>query len=233
MRVLDVATGTGEPALSTVPLVGPQGHVTATDVTLGMVAFAGAKAKGDGLPNILFQVADAAELPFDDAQFDAITCRMGVMFFPRGRALTELRRVLRSGGRIGFTAWGPYERNPWLTAIREPVQRRLRQQPQAGSGPDLFRYATPGTLSADLQIAGFRHIDEQVLQLTWSFRGTPQQFWMFQSDLGGALSRPGWDTLSAEEQNAAEAEVVSLLEPFRVDQRLDIPVELTLATAAR
>src|SRR3981081_2218895 len=80
MHVLDVATGTGEPALSIVPLLGPQGHVTATDFMPAMVAYAEAKAKREGLPNISFKVADAADLPFPDAQFDVITCRMGVMF---------------------------------------------------------------------------------------------------------------------------------------------------------
>lgn len=233
MQVLDVATGTGEPALSIVPLVGPQGHVTATDVNAGMVSFAEAKARREGLPNLSFQVADAADLPFPDARFDAVACRMGVMFFPRDRALAELRRMLRPGGRIGFTVWGPYEQNPWITSIREPVLRRLRQRPQTAGGPDPFRYATPGTLAADLRGAGFHDVQEEVLHLTWSFPGSPREFWTCQSDLGGAWSRPGWDTLSADEQAAAEAEVFSLLEPYRVGQRLDIPVELNLATATR
>lgn len=233
MQVLDVATGTGEPALSIVPLLGPQGYVTATDLMPAMVAYAEAKAKREGLPNISFKVADAADLPFPDAQFDAITCRMGVMFFQRDRALAELRRVLKQGGRVGFTVWGPYERNPWLTSIREPVARRLRVQPAAAGGLDPFRYATPGALSADLQNAGFRDVHEEVLHLTWSFAGTPDQFWAFQSDIGGAASRPGWDTLTSDEQAAAEREVFGLLEPYRVGQRLDIAVELNLATATR
>ena len=58
---------------------------------------------------------------------------------------------------------------------------------------------------------------------TWAFAGTPEQFWAFQSDLGGAWSRPGWDALSTDEQAAAEAEVFSLLEAYQVGQRLDIP----------
>ena len=115
MQVLDIATGTGEPALSMVPLVGPAGHVTATDVVPAMVAFAEAKARRENLPNISFQVADAGNLPFPDARFDAITCRNGVMFFGEG-ALEELRRVLRPGGRAAFSMFGPYERTPWLTS---------------------------------------------------------------------------------------------------------------------
>jgi len=236
LQVLDVATGTGSPALEIVPLLGPQGHVTATDVNPGMVAFAEAKAKRAGLPNVSFRVADAADLPFGDAQFDAITCSMGVMFFARDRALAELRRVLRSGGRIGFTLWGPYAHNPWLTSIRQPVVRRLRERPDTAvfaMYESFFQLAKPGTLATELRTAGFREVHEEVLHLTWSFAGSPQEFWAFQSDIGGAASRPGWDTLTADEQAAVEAEVFSLLEPYRVGQRLDIPVELNLATARR
>ncbi len=233
MQVLDLATGTGEPALSTVALVGPQGHVTATDVNPGMVAFAEAKARQHGLPNISFQVADAAALPFSDAYFDAITSRMGVMFFPRDRALAEIRRVLKPGGRVGFTVWGSYENNPWITAIREPVVCRLPERPQAAAGPDPFRYAEPGSLSADLKQAQFRDVHEQILQLTWSFKGTAREFWAFQSDLGGAWSRPGWERFTAGEQAAIESEVLALLRPYEVGERLDIPVELNLAVASR
>jgi len=179
MRVLDVACRTGEPALSIAPLLGPHGHVTATDVSAAMVTFAEARARREGLPNMSFQVADAADLHFDDAQFDVVTSRMGVMFFARDRALAELRRVLKPGGRVGFTAWGAYEHNPWLSAVRDPVVRRLRARPDSASGPDIFRYAVPGTLSADLRNSGFRGVREELLHLTWSFAGTPQQFWDF------------------------------------------------------
>lgn len=97
MQVLDVASGTGEPALRIVALLGPHGHVTATDPVAPMLATAEAKAQREGLTNITFQVADAGALPFSDARFDAITCRMGVMFFPHQRALGA--SALPSGGR--------------------------------------------------------------------------------------------------------------------------------------
>jgi SAM-dependent methyltransferase len=178
-------------------------------------------------------VANAAELPFADGQFDAITCRMGVMFFPRERGLAELRRVLRPGGRIGFTVWGEYDHNPWITCIQGPVLRRVQRPPETTGGPDPFRYARPGSLAEDLRRAGFLNVDEQVARLTWSFTGTPRQFWVFQSDLGGAWSRPGWDTLSPDEQQAAEAEAIRLLEPYRDGERLNIPVELNVAAGRR
>ena len=233
MQVLDVATGTGEPALTIVPLVGPQGHVTATDVVPAMVAFAEAKAKRRGLPNISFRVADAADLPFDDSQFDAVTSRMGVMFFPRERALAEILRVLRAGGRAAFTAWGRYDVNPWLTSVREPVVRRLRVPPSSSGGPDVFRYAVAGTLAAEMERAGFRDVEERPLRGRWSFAGTPKDFWTFQSEIGGAMTRPGWDSLTEAEQASAEAESLQLLEPFRDGDKVAIPIDLILASGSR
>ena len=126
MQVLDVASGAGEPALRIAALVGPRGRVTASDVNPAMLAAVEEKARREGVANIAFRQADAADLPFADASFDAITCRMGIMFFARGTAAAELRRVLRPGGRAGFVVGGPYEQSPWLTAIRSPPNSKPR-----------------------------------------------------------------------------------------------------------
>jgi ubiquinone/menaquinone biosynthesis C-methylase UbiE len=230
MQVLDVASGTGEPALRVAELVGPDGHVTATDPQAAMLSTAEAKAQRAGLTNISFKVADAAALPFADAAFDAVTCRMGVMFFPHQQALAELRRVLKPGGRIGFTVWGPYDRNVWLTSLRAAVLRFSRVQ-AGGNGPDPCHYGAPGALAADLRQAGFRDVREEARRLIWSFPGTPEQFWEFQSALGGAYSRPSWDTLTAEQQAQAKAEAMQAVRPYQHGDLLDIPVELNLATA--
>jgi ubiquinone/menaquinone biosynthesis C-methylase UbiE len=232
MNVLDVACGAGEPALRIATLVGSLGRVTASDVNPAMLAAVEEKARREGVTNITLQAADAADLPFDDASFDAITCRMGIMFFARGTAAAELRRVLRPGGRAGFVVWGPYEQSPWLTAIREPVLERSRVEPGANA-PDPCRYAEPGTLTAELDAAGFRDVREQARRLVWSFAGTPEQFWYCQSEIGGGYSLPGWDTLSAAQQEDAKRESVRLLRPYARDGYLDIPVAVNVVTALR
>jgi ubiquinone/menaquinone biosynthesis C-methylase UbiE len=107
MQVLDLASGTGEPAISLASRLGEQGHVTATDISVGLLEIAAKRGKKRGLKNFTTQVADAHKLPFTDNSFDLATSRFGVMFFddPIG-ALQELRRVLRPGARVCFLAWG-------------------------------------------------------------------------------------------------------------------------------
>src|SRR5439155_5325472 len=108
LDVLDLASGTGEPALTLAPLVLPGGTVTATDLLPEILAVAEEQAAQQGRANLRCGVADAGDLPFADASFDRVTCRFGVMFFPDvPRALREVCRVLRPGGRAAFTAWGP------------------------------------------------------------------------------------------------------------------------------
>jgi len=98
MQVLDLASGTGEPAISLAARVGPQGHVTALDLSADLLEIAEKRARARGLDNFTARQADAHSLPFPENSFDLATSRFGVMFFrdPEG-ALRELRRVLRPG----------------------------------------------------------------------------------------------------------------------------------------
>src|SRR5579864_52404 len=79
MRVLDLASGVGDPALSLAAAVGPTGHVVATDLGPGMISLAEDLARTKGLKNIEFSEANAESLPFPDESFDVVTCRFGVM----------------------------------------------------------------------------------------------------------------------------------------------------------
>src|ERR1700731_2945978 len=82
MRVLDLASGTGEPGISLAMRVGAQGRVTALDLSADLLEIAKGRAQERGLKNFVTQQGDAQALPFDDNSFDLATCRFGVMFFP-------------------------------------------------------------------------------------------------------------------------------------------------------
>ncbi|MHB8645155.1 MAG: class I SAM-dependent methyltransferase [Thermomicrobiales bacterium] len=179
MRVLDLASGTGEPALSLAPRVGPEGIVTASDVIPEMVAIAAENAARQGIANMRFAEADAGALPFADGAFDRVTCRFGVMYFPDvPRALAEARRVLRPGGRAVFAVWGPLEQIDYLTSTLSVL---LRYQPSPLPAPDPdaphpLKFARAGTLSAALQAAGFTDVREETRIVPLPWPGTPEEF---------------------------------------------------------
>ena len=102
--VLDVAAGNGNAALA----AARRGcDVTATDYVESLLERARRRADADGLP-LTTQVADAEDLPFEDASFDVVLSTVGVMFTPNPeRAAAELLRVVRPGGRIGLVNWTP------------------------------------------------------------------------------------------------------------------------------
>src|SRR5574340_1227635 len=126
MEVLDVASGTGAPALQLARQVGPKGRVTASDFAREPLAIAAQRAEERGLVNVVFERADVQDLPFPDQSFELVTCRFGVMFFPDlARALREMRRVLRPGGRVALLAWGPMEQ-PYFTCTIGGALKHLR-----------------------------------------------------------------------------------------------------------
>ena len=100
-QALDVATGAGHTALTFAPHVAT---VTATDLTEAMLAKTAELAAKRGLHNVETKLADAESLPFDDATFDLVTCRLAFHHFPNPhQAIAEFTRVLKPGGLLGFT----------------------------------------------------------------------------------------------------------------------------------
>ena len=148
MRVLDLASGTGEPAISLASRVSESGHVTALDLSADLLEIATQRARARGLKNFTTQQADAHSLPFPEGTFDLATSRFGVMFFGDPVfALGELRRVLRPGARACFLAWGSFEQPYWQSTMGV-VHRHVGGPVLSPDGPNPFRYARSGSLSA-------------------------------------------------------------------------------------
>jgi len=152
--VLDIATGTGEPGLSIAAAL-PRGRVVATDLAEDMLAIAKGRAAGRSLSNYETLVADVSALPFPDATFDAVSCRMGFMFFPdMAIAAREVVRVLKPGGRFATSVWDLADRNRWITVLMGVIQRNIALPPPPPDGPGMFRCAAPGMIAGLLREAG-------------------------------------------------------------------------------
>src|ERR1051326_4533037 len=118
MKVLDLASGTGEPAISLALSVGEQGHVTALDLSPDRLLIAEKRAQARSLTNFTTRQGDAHSLPFADNSFDLATSRFGVMFFRDPEAaFRDLRRVLRPAALACFLAWGSFDQPYWQSMM--------------------------------------------------------------------------------------------------------------------
>jgi ubiquinone/menaquinone biosynthesis C-methylase UbiE len=134
-RVLDVCCGSGASALPAADAVGPRGSVTGVDLAESLLELARTKAKQRGLTNVQFESGDMMELRFETSSFDAVVCVFGIFFVPdMEAALRELTRVVRSGGTLAVTTWGPRLFEPANAAFWSTV-RNVR--------PDLYKGFNP------------------------------------------------------------------------------------------
>lgn len=104
-RVLDLCTGTGAVALRAQRAAGPRGLIVGVDFSEGMIRKAEEKVRAKGHDGIALTVGDAGLLPFASASFDVVTCSHAMYELTpaaRDRALGEIRRVLRPGGRFAM-----------------------------------------------------------------------------------------------------------------------------------
>ncbi len=159
--ILDVASGTGEPGLTIATML-HGGKVVITDLAEEMLKVAGEKAKNRGIKNIETCVCDVSALPFDDETFDAISCRLGFMFFPEmNLAVKEMARVLKPGGKLAITVWNVAEKNFWVTAIGGTINKNMQIPPPPIGAPGMFRCAKPGLVQDMFRDAGLKNTFEK------------------------------------------------------------------------
>lgn len=179
MRVLDIACGTGEPAISLAALLAGNGEVVGVDISPEPLKIADERATQRGLSNATFQQADALALPFPDNSFDCITSRLGIMFFADlPRALSEMRRVLKPAARAILLVWGPFDQ-PYFRTTIGTVLRMLPNAVMPESGTKMFALGNKGVLSQALLQAGFSQVKEDLVTVPWTWVGTPEEIWEY------------------------------------------------------
>ncbi|HZR99102.1 MAG TPA: class I SAM-dependent methyltransferase [Chloroflexota bacterium] len=233
LRVLDLASGTGEPSLTLAERVGPDGHVTATDLVPEMLAAAEEGARERGLTNITFQQADAEALPFADQTFDVVTCRFGVMFFPNvGQALREVYRVLKPGGRVVLLAQGPLDQNPFFAMAHAAAAKYAPAPPPEPDAPHGLRFADARKLGAALRDAGFREVEADYRAVRWIVPGPPEQVWE-NHRRNNSQFRKLAATLTPEQAEQVHQDVLAASAPYFDGQQVDFPAVVVLATGVR
>jgi SAM-dependent methyltransferase len=231
MHVLDLASGSGEPALSVAAAVGPQGRVTATDLLREMLQIAEENASARNIKNIDFRAADAEQLPLPAKIFDRVTCRFGIMFIPNiQKALSEMRRVLKPGGRVSFVTWGPMEENPLFSTMIKPFLKYVDVPPPPPDSPHVFRFADENKLDHLLCLAGFHDIRVAKHKINWPWPGTPEEAWQGTSELAAPFKR----IINATPPDKRELAIREAIEGFRRffdGHSVNLPATIVAATA--
>jgi enediyne biosynthesis protein CalE5 len=172
-RVLDIATGIGEPAVTAARKVMPNGKVVAIDISPQMLAIAKTRANSLGLDEIIeFKESDGEKIDFLDstAKFNAVLSRFGLMFFPNlSSTLVKIRHQLTTNGRLSAAVWSTPSKVPLIDLAFSIVREKINFPAPPPGTPGPFVLADIETLKKLFNRAGFTDIRVETVQITFAF----------------------------------------------------------------
>lgn len=212
-RVLDVAAGNGNATLAAARRFT---LVTSTDYVPELLEKGQARAKAERLP-VIFEVADAENLPYEDASYDVVMSVFGSMFTPdHQRCADEMLRVVKGGGRIGVVSWTP----DGFVGQMFKLVGSFAPPPANVKSPVLW-----GTEPHIVELFGKEADDIKTVRRTFNFRYESAQHMLdvFRNYYGPVLR--AFASLDAKSQQALEAALIALMHRFNVsgDQSLVVP----------
>lgn len=206
-RVLDVAAGAGDQTFDLAERVGPSGAVVATDLSPAIVARAHDRARRGGFRHVQCRVADGEDLQVDAGSFDAVVCRLGLMFFPEPlQGLREMHRALRPGGGVCTIVFSGPERNPCLTILMGTALRHAGLPARDPGAPgSLLSLGRPGRIDALFQEAGFRDVATTAMEAVFRMpsvddyldfvRSSASPILQILAGLGEVAAEAAWDDI--------------------------------------
>ena len=231
-RVLDLAAGAGGQTIAAARRVGSSGSVLATDISPAILAYAADAARAAGFSNVEVREMDGEELDLEDGSFDAVISRVGLIYFPdRQRALREIRRVLRPGGRLSAIVYSTAERNQFFS-VPIAIIRRIAGLPAPAPGlPGPFSLGGPGVLEAAYADAGFDDVDVRRLDAPLRFPSAAECV-RFERESFGALHAM-LAGVTPDERDQAWREIEAELGQFESSEGFEGPCELLIGSARR
>jgi ubiquinone/menaquinone biosynthesis C-methylase UbiE len=174
-RVLDVGCGSGASALPAAERVGPAGHVIGIDLAEGLLRMARQKARTRKLRNIEFRIGDMTALDFEGGSFDAVVCVFAIFFVPNmERQVAELWRMVRPGGQLAITTWGPRFLEPGSTLWWKSIARERPDLDRSFNPWD--RISDPSSLRRLLEESGVTGA-QIVAEDGWQELQRPEDWW--------------------------------------------------------
>ncbi|HEX6459448.1 MAG TPA: class I SAM-dependent methyltransferase [Thermoleophilaceae bacterium] len=229
-RVLELACGPGGVGLAAARRIAGHGHVVLSDAAPRMVAVAESRAAALGIHNVSFKQLDLEQIDEPDDSYDVVLCREGLMLVPDpDGAATEIRRVLRPGGRLALAVWGPRERNPWLGIVLDSVSEQLGVQVPPPGVPGPFSLEDAVRLESILAGAGLH--DVRVTEHEVPYRAaSSEEWWVRTVALAGPLATM-LGSLPASAADAVRDRARGEIAAYETGGRLEIPGVSLVASA--
>ncbi len=232
LRVLDLGSGTGYPALLAAQTVGASGSVIGIDLAEQMLDAARRKMSSLKLSNMTFEAGDVTTLPFEAESFDAVTTRFCLMFLPAiPKAVAEIARVLKPDTWIAAAVWSAPERNPYLKIPIDVIKQVIELPPPDPSAPGIFRLAKPGDLAGMLQHAGFADISEQEFLGDVRFSSADEYFSSLM-DIAAPIQNL-WTKLASPQQEKARQRITETAGQYRKGSDIALPIAVRMVTGRK
>jgi enediyne biosynthesis protein CalE5 len=232
LRVLDLGSGTGYPALLGAQTIGPSGSVIGLDLAEQMLAVARRKATALGLGNVTFRTGDVTTLPFDANSFDAVTSRFCLMFLPEiPKAAAEIARVLKPGSWVSAAVWSAREKNPSIGLSMEAIKKVVELPPLDPTAPGIFRLATPGDLLGLLQQAGLIDVIDQEFLAEWSY-ASADEYYTSLLEIAAPIQNL-MTTLSPPQVQEVRRLITQAATPYQRGNRVTFPIAVRVVAARK
>ncbi|HZT42190.1 MAG TPA: class I SAM-dependent methyltransferase [Chthonomonadaceae bacterium] len=224
-RVLDVAAGAGDQTMMIAERVGPTGYVLATDISANILEYAAQDARDAGLTNVETRVMDGENLELESESFDAVISRVGLIYFPnRQKALSEMNRVLKPGGRVGAIVYSTAENNRFFSIPISIIRRRANLPPPLPEQPGPFSLGSLDILGEAFYRAGFTDVQTRKVFAPLRMESAKECV-RFERESFGALQQM-LSGLHDAEKEAAWEEIERELQKFEVADGFETPAEL-------
>jgi ubiquinone/menaquinone biosynthesis C-methylase UbiE len=232
MRVLDLGSGTGYPALLGAQTVGPSGSMTGLDLAEQMLAVARRKATALNLANTTFRTGDVSALPFEAHSFDAVTSRFCLMFLPEvQKAAAEIVRVLKPGGWVAAAVWSSPDKNPSIGLSMEAIKKVVELPQPDPTAPGIFRLAKPGDLAGMLQQAGLVDVTDQEFLAEWSY-ASAEEYYTSLMEIAAPVQNLMAKLLDAQKQEVKRL-ILQAATQYQRGNRITFPIAVRMVAARK
>jgi SAM-dependent methyltransferase len=231
-RVLDVAAGAGGQSIAAARRVGATGHVLATDISPAILEYASKAATDAGLNNLSTRELDGERLDVEEASFDAVISRVGLIYFPdQQAALSGMLRALRPGGRLSAVVYSTADRNGFFAVPVGIIRRRAQLPPPMPGQPGPFSLGGPGVAEATLAKAGFRDVEVEAVPSPLRMASAAECV-AFERESFGALHQM-LSGLPEPDREAAWTEIGQALAQFEGPDGFVGPCEMLVVSGTR